>query len=528
MKPIQLFLQIFVGLILYSCTNQPPTCTIISPSNGDEFTQGEKITFVINATDEDGSVASIELLAGSELIKTLTQMPFIYEWDTKDFEAGSYTITATAVDDEGEGASASVTLDILQKLEVPTVETLEASAITEYSATLNGAISLDGNSAVTKCGFYWSSSDNTPDSGDNVEEVSGTGENITFELSDLTPSSKYYYTAFAINAEGTSTGEVKSFTTQEAPITKPELETLAVTNITSASAVLNAEVVFDGGATIKQRGFYWSKTDATPDSVDNVEIVTGTIGSFTFELSNLASNTTYYVAAFATNSEGTNISAVISFTTSEETGNNTITDSRDGHQYKIVKIDNKTWMAENLAYLPAVFPLDESSSTASIYYVYDYNGYDVNTAKEVSNYNEYGVLYNWPAAKNACPAGWHLPTDAEWYELGLYISLKLGPYTESYSDEGAWLKAGKHLMSKSGWSDGNNGYDDLGFSGLPAGFRTSNGMFYGKYMMTSWWSSTQSTSDYHYSWAVDISFDMTRLKSHWLWGLSVRCVKDNQ
>jgi hypothetical protein len=47
-------------------------------------------------------------------------------------------------------------------------------------------------------------------------------------------------------------------------------------------------------------------------------------------------------------------------------------------------------------------------------------------------------------------------------------------------------------------------------------------------MMTSWWSSTQSTSDYHYSWAVDISFDMTRLKSHWLWGLSVRGVKDNQ
>jgi chitinase len=102
-----LYLLIFTG-----CTNQPPVCSIISPANGDEFTQSDIVTFVINATDEDGSIERIEIMAGTELITTLTQMPFIYEWDTKEVEPGSYTVTATAVDDEGEAATSIVPITI--------------------------------------------------------------------------------------------------------------------------------------------------------------------------------------------------------------------------------------------------------------------------------------------------------------------------------------------------------------------------------------------------------------------------------
>ena len=78
----------------------------------------------------------------------------------------------------------------------------------------------------------------------------------------------------------------------------------------------------------------------------------------------------------------------------------TITDSRDGNTYNWVKIGDKIWMAENLAYLPFVCPSSLGSTTEPYYYVYGYEGNSVSEAKVLTNYLDYGVLYNWPAAMN--------------------------------------------------------------------------------------------------------------------------------
>lgn len=77
----------------------------------------------------------------------------------------------------------------------------------------------------------------------------------------------------------------------------------------------------------------------------------------------------------------------------------------DGRTYNTVIIDGKEWMAEKLAYLPSVSPLTTGSAITPHYYVYGYSGTDVATAKQQSNYTTYGVLYNCPAAKAACPPG---------------------------------------------------------------------------------------------------------------------------
>jgi len=66
-------------------------------------------------------------------------------------------------------------------------------------------------------------------------------------------------------------------------------------------------------------------------------------------------------------------------------------------------------MAANLAWLPAVNRPSDGSDTELRYYVlgYDFEVGSTDLAKTKPNYNAYGVLYNWAAAKTACPSGWH-------------------------------------------------------------------------------------------------------------------------
>jgi uncharacterized protein (TIGR02145 family) len=210
----------------------------------------------------------------------------------------------------------------------------------------------------------------------------------------------------------------------------------------------------------------------------------------------------------------------------------TFTDSRDGHVYKTIKIGNQTWMAENLAYLPSVSPSSSVSNTDPYYYVYDYQGINVAAAKQNANYTTYGVLYNWPAAKAACPPGWHLPTDAEWTALENYL------IANGYNYDGTTTgnKIAKSLAATTHWNTysetgtiGNNLSlnNKSGLSALPGGYRYGNGNFYDVGNYGYWWSSTEGNSNdawdrhlyYNYS-------NVGRSGNYKEYGFSVRCVRD--
>ena len=143
-----------------------------------------------------------------------------------------------------------------------------------------------------------------------------------------------------------------------------------------------------------------------------------------------------------------------------------IFDDRDSSYYQIVKIGNAWWMAENLAYLPEVHPL----FTAKGFYVYDYYGYNVDSAKASEEYIKYGCLYSWENAMKACPQGWHLSNDLEWQDMERHLGM-----ADFELDSLNWRKSGgvdKKLMSTDGWGD-NNGNNQSGFSALPGGLSFS-------------------------------------------------------
>src|SRR5574344_26736 len=223
--------------------------------------------------------------------------------------------------------------------------------------------------------------------------------------------------------------------------------------------------------------------------------------------------------------------------TIEETTSGTFIDSRDGNEYNWVKIGNQVWMAENLAYLPRVNRVAEGSEDAagSYYYVYGYDGTNVAEAKATDNYATYGVLYNWTAAMNGeassttnpsgiqgvCPAGWHLPSDAEWTELTDYLG--------GTSVAGGKLKAIGTIEAGTGlwYADNIGATNETGFTAFPGGYRYDDGGFSGIGDYGYWWSATEnSTSNAWIRLMFYNTSDVYRGSHRKEVGFSVRCIRD--
>lgn len=208
---------------------------------------------------------------------------------------------------------------------------------------------------------------------------------------------------------------------------------------------------------------------------------------------------------------------------------------KGGKIYKTVKLGNQIWVVENLAYLPAVSSASVESPSEKIYYIYDYEGTDVSEAKATDNYTIHGVLYNWPAAMDCCPTGWHLPTDAEWTELENYLIENGFNYDGSTTDN----KVAKSMASNTLWLSsllsgvpGNilSSNNSSGFSGTPSGGRYNDGLssfFESKGILGIWWSSTSNINSSSWSsYLINQSSNLGKSGSSVITnGYSVRCIK---
>lgn len=290
----------------------------------------------------------------------------------------------------------------------------------------------------------------------------------------------------------------------------PVLTTSEVTRIAQITAQCGGIITSDEGFVITARGVCWSKSN-NPTIADNKTSDGTGAGSFSSELSGLTAGETYYVRAYATNNKGTGYGSTMVF----QTLGSSYTDSRDNNVYLIVVIGNQLWMAENLKYLPSVVEPTTGSQTTPRYYVYGYNGATISEAKATFNYNTYGVLYNWPAARAACPTGWHLPSVSEWTQLADFlggVSVAGGKLKESGTNH--W------------WSPNEGATNETGFRALPGGLRGTNGVFGNTGRYGYWWSSTESSTTNAWIWSLAYengileSFHMVKDP-----GFSVRCVR---
>ena len=152
----------------------------------------------------------------------------------------------------------------------------------------------------------------------------------------------FYICAYAINSEGTVYGEQISFTTRQpggGPTTSlrssPVLTTLQATNVTVNSAVLGVNISNVGNPANTERGFCYSTSQNPTTNNTTIQITGSGTGNFTTTASGLSANTTYYVRAYATNSDVTVYGEQIVFTT-----------ENNAPQVRFRKEANDMWMTE--------------------------------------------------------------------------------------------------------------------------------------------------------------------------------------
>lgn len=147
----------------------------------------------------------------------------------------------------------------------------------------------------------------------------------------------------------------------------------------------------------------------------------------------------------------------------DEPMNGAVEDRRDGRKYKVVEVGDLYWFAENLE-----FRIGQSSCYEN----------------SIDNCKSYGRLYSWETARQACPAGWNLPSADELDKMV-------------------------------------NAADSL-FEPLLGGEKTDDG-FWGKGKYGTFWTSSEENKGHAFYWEYGKKWKKRSVyKEH---GKSVRCVR---
>jgi uncharacterized protein (TIGR02145 family) len=154
-----------------------------------------------------------------------------------------------------------------------------------------------------------------------------------------------------------------------------------------------------------------------------------------------------------------------------------------------------------------------------------------------ANCNVYGGLYQWAEmvqylngatnttswnpvptgnVQGICPAGWHLPTDAEWTILTTYLggeSVAGGPMKETGTTH--WLSPNTGATNSSG------------FTALPGGYRYSAGTFFNLSSHGYFWSASEYSSSNAWGRLLSyLSADVHSYGNYKSYGFSARCLQN--
>ncbi len=210
----------------------------------------------------------------------------------------------------------------------------------------------------------------------------------------------------------------------------------------------------------------------------------------------------------------------------------TVTDI-DGNVYNTVTINGRVWMSENLAtsrYQDGT-PINLVSNNTT------WNN-QISSGARCFFWNDsalvaadYGTLYNWNVVNNplnVCPQGWHVPSDAEYNEMTIFLDPTVSPNAGAVgpgtgTDIGTQLKE----AGETHWDFGNTGTNSSGFTARGSGYRRPDGTFVYLNSFAYFWTSTYGQQSK--AWIRSVNFNdptIARFILDRVNGASIRCVAD--
>ena len=290
----------------------------------------------------------------------------------------------------------------------------------------------------------------------------------------------------------------------------PVISTTSISSIGNTSAISGGNITDDGGSYIISRGVVWS-TSTLPTIALSTKTINGAgAGNFTSSITGLSQSTTYYVRAYATNSTGTSYGTQISFTTTEPI-------------YTVTTSTGRIWMDRNLGATRVATSLIDAQGYGDLYqWGRGKDGHQLRASSTTGNiatsdiagnalfittpgntvYSDWRTPQNdnlWQGVNginNPCPAGFRIPTQAEW-EAEI----------QTWSSRTAMGAFASPLKLPS------------------AGFRQYDGAINNDGAWADYWTSTVSQTQV-YRMNFDSGAAATTNAFPRVWGFSCRCIKN--
>lgn len=509
-KSLVTFVIIFQSIFLNSCfenpyppelTTQPieviDAVTIASGGNitddgGTEIFQ-KGICISLNNTPTMQDFLTLDGVGNADFTSTLNLEP------DNTYYIRAYAINGAGI---GYGNILSVRLDPLPFTEAII---MDFGDITGNEAFMRGRV--ESNQTIASRGACWSTSLNPTISDSKTEAGSGTG---IFEttITGLSPGTRYYTRAYAAAGTEVFYSSNYEFTT----LGYPQLTTKEIINAGTFVISTGGDIISPG--IILNAGVCWS-TYPSPTIADSKTEDQLVYTSFTSDPYGLLPATTYYIRSYATNIAGTGYGNERIIIMPDAT-----VYDLDGNPYSSVTIGTQTWLTENLMTtkyangenIPNILNNDDWQNATSGAWCHFENVADFEIP--------YGKLYNWftvTDSRNVCPAGWHVPTDAEWQTLITFL--------------GGSDLAGNKLKEagRAHWSSSNDfATNSSGFTALPGGAQSAlPGFSYPIQSLGMFWSVTPVDGENAYGYYLFDAYQSINKQEYIKQtGLTVRCVKD--
>ena len=427
--------------------------TITNQPDDETIYEGEDVSFFVHATSSGTISYDWEQYAGGTWSSVGTNSSSLYLSDVPLSYNGN-KIRCKVSNEDAETVSEDATLTVNPQFINITAEPQDASVTTVGSGS-SASFTVTAVAHTTDISYQWQY---RPGGVGNFTDINGE-VNSTLQLSNIQMHMDLYQYRCEVSA-----GDVVK-NSNYATLTIKIAPTITVHPQANYIKFEGDNVTFNVVATGPSLSYTWYKDGSIISGAPNNN-------SYTITVLNKATHQGSYTVRVA-NHEG-----------------NVVSNASELYVYETVTISGQVWMAENAKH---------SVSSGN-------TGYPNNNA---SNVDDYGLLYDWDAAQEVCPSGWHLPSETEWQTLVANTS----------SSENASV-----LRQTEYWESGSHS-DNFGFhargagtffpGGSPTGFKEATQ--FGTSACSMWWSTIGIDLD------IYVQCPLTSPPANMI---SIRCIKD--